>query len=95
MATDRFTLKHWRGSDINIERVYVTGDDGEGWGFFERLPDTEGVSWRGVDGGSPKVLDALFGARKIGRHASWRVAGEEGDEHTIWRALLYVAGVKR
>lgn len=94
MATDRFTLKHWRGSDTGIERVYVTDESGDTCGCFQRLPDSQDISWGGIDGGSPEVLDAVLGDQRLGRHANWRAASEEGDHQVIWWALLFAAGVR-
>jgi hypothetical protein len=90
----RFTLKHWVGREMGVERIYVRDADDD-WGYFDRCPHSKCVTWGGVDGGSPEVLDALFGAKRIGAHSSWRAASEEGDGDTIWRALLYAAGVGR
>ena len=94
MAAEKHRFNYWRGSDMGIERIYVR-DGPDEYGYFERDPWNKGVSWSGADGGSVEVLDALFGTKRIGPHASWRMASEEGDTAVIWRALLYLAGAGR
>lgn len=94
MMADRFTLKHWRGTELGIERVYVTDQNGDTYGCFQRTPDSKDVSWNGMDGGSPEVLDAILADQRLGRHANWRAASEDGDHDPIWWALLFAAGVR-
>lgn len=85
-------LRYWRGTEMDIERIYVRLD-GEEQGYWQRSA-FDGIGWKGESGRSPAMLDRVIGEQRLGQHESWRHASQEGDSDPIWFALMFAAGVR-